>query len=43
VIPEGERPTLIDEEQVYATARTSVERLVERVGLHPGATWPTID
>ena len=37
------RPTLIDEEHVYATVRTSVDRMVKRVGLRPGTTWPTTE
>ncbi len=39
---EDGRPTLIDEERVYATARASVARMVKRVGLSPGTRWPTI-
>jgi cytosine/adenosine deaminase-related metal-dependent hydrolase len=43
VVVDRGRATLVDEEDVYAVAGQSARRMAERVGLHPGSVWPTID
>jgi cytosine/adenosine deaminase-related metal-dependent hydrolase len=40
IVMRGGRSTLVDEEQIYRTARDQVARLAESVGLRPDSVWP---
>jgi len=40
IVMRGGRSTLMDEAAVFAEARASVARMVERLGLKPPGLWP---